>query len=297
MVKAVDVWCIVDSKEQSERRMLEKQKMFGSLESSLNVQKLGLLAPQWTTPEQLVAIMDEAGIELSLIVSLIGAKPRRMHPGDFSRIEDPTKSWKDCLPYLEQYPDRFRALYCINPWLVMDGVKEMEMVVKEHGFVGALSHLAGFAPFNDKIWFPFYAKCVELDIPLISQIGHYGVPWTESYGHPLFIDEVAELFPELRIVAGHTGWPWCDDLIAIALKHPNVYVSMEAYMPKYWEPSMVKYVDTRGRDKCMWGSDFPVTPQKQNLEQVAELGLREETKRKFLRDNANKVFKLNLPTA
>ena len=211
--------------------------------------------------------------------------------GDRMLMDPP---FTDLLPYVEQYPDRFRCYYAINPWLMMDGVREMEMVVKEYGFIGAVTHCGSFAPFNDKIWFPFYAKCVELDIPVISQIGHFGERMPEWYVHPLQVDDVAELFPELRIVAGHTGWPWCDDLIAVALKNSNVYIGMDAHMPKYWEASMVKYIDTRGRDKCMWGTDFSITPHKRNLEQVAQLGLREETMRKFLRENAIRVYKLQI---
>jgi predicted TIM-barrel fold metal-dependent hydrolase len=293
LIKPIDVWVNVMSGEQAEQYV-----NYVEMKSDLSPEKLGSATPPvsefWTTPEQVVGKMDEAGVELGLVASLQIARSRRMRQGDLDRLMG-ERSYKDLLPYLEKYPNRFRGLYPINPWTVMDGVKEMEMSVKEYGFVGAISHTAGFAPFNDKIWFPFYAKCVELDIPLLSQIGHFVHPFDEGSARPLLIDEVAELFPEFRIVAGHTGWPWCEELIAIALKHHNVYVSMEAHMPKYWEPSMVKYIDTRGRDKCMWGTDFPVTPFKQNLEQVEQLGLREETKPKFLRENAIRVFKLDLP--
>jgi hypothetical protein len=204
---------------------------------------------------------------------------------------------EDILPFIEGYPDRFRGLYGINPWLGMDGVREMEKMVKDYGFVGANIHAAGFAPINDKVWYPFYTKCCELDIPVIAQIGHYGEPMRQSYGHPLLIDEIALDFPELRFIGGHTGWPWSDVLMAEALKNENVFVSMEAHLPKYWEPSMVKYIDTRGRDKCMWGTDFPVTSPKRSLAQVADHGFREETLKKFLRNNAIDVFKLDLPKA
>jgi predicted TIM-barrel fold metal-dependent hydrolase len=296
LTKPIDVWGgAITTPDEAEKHL--RAKTFGTnLTSSLNVEKLGVTAPVYFSPDELVSRLDGAGIEVAFIApGGPQGKSRRMRPGDLERLEHGNLSYKILLPFLEKYPDRFRGLYLINPLLVMDGVKEMEMVVKEYGFIAALAHCAGFVPFNDKMYFPFYAKCVELDIPVIAQIGHYGAPMSEGYAHPLLVDDVAELLPELRIVAGHTGWPWCDDLIAVALKYPNVFVSMEAHLPKYWEASMVKYIDTRGRDKCMWGSDFPITDQKQNLEQVEQLGFREETKRKFLRENAIKVFKLDLP--
>lgn len=44
----------------------------------------------------------------------------------------------------------------------------------------------------------------------------------------------------------------------------------------------------------MWGSDWPVTEQKPNLEQVEQLGLKDQVKQMFLRYNAVRVFKLKV---
>ena len=288
MTRAIDVWFNLLPPEVQEKlfsrpdlqlvKKVEKLDRPGGLERS-------------TSPDDLVASMDEAGVDITLLVPMKQGHGRRMRLEPESRLILDV-SYRDLLPYVDAHPTRFRGLYGINPWTVMDGVREMEDVVRGHGFVGAVTHAAGFAPFNDKIWFPFYAKCVELDIPVISQIGHFAEPLPEGHGHPLMVDEVAEIFPELRLVAGHTGWPWCDELIAVALKHPNVYVGMEAHLPKYWEPSMVRFISTRGQDKVMWGTDWPVTDAKRNLEQVQQLGLKDEVKQKLLRDNAVRVFKL-----
>jgi len=82
-------------------------------------------------------------------------------------------------------------------------------------------------------------------------------------------------------------------MIAVCLKDPNVYISTEAHLPKYYEPSLVRYINTRGQDKVMWGTDWPVTEPKRNLEQVEQLGLRDEPKSKFLHENAMRIFKLD----
>jgi len=144
------------------------------------------------------------------------------------------------------------------------------------------------------MWFPFYSKCCELDIPVITQAGHFAEAVYENYCRPEQVDEVAMMFPELKIIAGHTGWPFTDEFIGIALKNQNVYISMEAHMPRYWEKSMVTYLQTRGAYKCMWGSDWPVTKSKDNLAQLNELGLvREKVMPLFLRENAIRIFKLD----
>ena len=286
VTKAIDVWFNAWPKEQVDRMMSQPE-----LENVFKVEKLDFKAP---TPDEAVAILDGADVEIAFLTSLKQGFHRRMRPGGPRDRMVLDVSFRDLLPFLERYPKRFRGLYGINPWLMMDGVRELEMAVKDHGFVGAVSHVAGFAPFNDKIWYPFYTKCCELDIPVITQAGHFGEFMPEGWAHPLLIDDVALDFPELRIVGGHTAWPWCDEMIAVALKDPNVYISVEAHLPRYFEPSLVRYINTRGQDKVMWGSDFPVTDPKGNLEQVEQLGLREEPKRKLLRENAIRVFKLEL---
>ena len=285
-LKAIDVWFNAWPKEQVDRLKSQPE-----LEYVFKVEKLDFPSP---TPEEALAILDECGLAIAFLTSLKQGFHRRMRlsgPRDRMILE---VSFRDLLPFLEKYPRRFRGLYGINPWLVMDGVRELEVAVKEYGFVGAVTHVGGFAPFNDKIWYPFYTKCAELDIPVITQAGHFGEFMPEGWAHPLLLDEVALDFPELRIIGGHTAWPWSDEMIAVALKDPNVYISVEAHLPKYYEPSLVRYINTRGQDKVMWGSDWPVTDPKRNLAQIEELGLRDEPKRKLLRDNAVRVFKLEI---
>ena len=288
--KPIDVWVNAYEPKAAEK-MIEHPEM----EYVMKVEKADPHLFSLTT-EELVAEMDEAGVDVAFISQMQQGHTFRMGSGYSSNRMSLEFSYKHGLIYTEKYPNRFRLLYGINPWKMMEGVKELETAVKEYGFVGAVSHVASFAPFNDKIWYPFYAKCCELDVPIISQIGHMGEVMPQGSGRPLYIDEVALHFPELRIVAGHTGWPWCDELISIALKNPNVYISMEAHLPRYWDASLAKYIDTRGRDKCLWGTDFPITRPQKNLDQVAQLGYREETLKAFLRNNTIRVFKLDIPT-
>lgn len=172
-------------------------------------------------------------------------------------------------------------------------MRELERTVKDYGFIGAHLHAYGFGiPINHRMFYPFYAKCVELDVPVMMQVGHSAESMPSSTSRPILIDDFALDFPELRIVGTHTGWPWVEELIAMAWKHPNVYISTTAHLPRYWDPSLVRFINTRGRDKVIWGTDFPVTFPKENLKQVEELNLKEEAKIKFLRENAIKVFKL-----
>src|SRR5947209_1137952 len=77
-------------------------------------------------------------------------------------------------------------------------------------------------------------------------------------GRPLYVDRVAVDFPELRIVAGHIGWPWTEEMIAIAQKHPNVWIDTSAHVAKHFPPPFVHFLKTFGKDKCIWASDWPI---------------------------------------
>lgn len=193
----------------------------------------------------------------------------------------------------EAAPDRVRGLYGIDPGRRMEGVRELEDAVRRQGFVGAHLHPYGFAlPLNDAAYYPFYAKCVELDVPLVVQVGHSAEAMPSGVGRPLLLDDVALYFPELRIVAAHTGWPWVEELLAVAWKHRNVYVGTSAHAPRYWDPALVRFLRSRGKGKVMFGTDYPVLLHRDAIAQVDALGLEADARAWLLRETARKVFKL-----
>ncbi|HEY5900643.1 MAG TPA: amidohydrolase family protein [Burkholderiales bacterium] len=240
--------------------------------------------------ERMLAMMDEAGIERAL---LIATKTGRLGlPG----------SWH--LPYetvaeaVQRHPDRFSALAGLDPYEGMAGVRALERAVRELGFVGAhmYPHWFELAPDHAR-WYPFYAKCVELDVPVQMQVGQSLIYTPEqrlrSVGRPLTLDAVACDFPELKLVGIHIGIPWTDEMIAMAWKHPNVYIGCDAHSPRYWPPSFLQYINTYGQDKVIFGTDFPVLDFVRTREEIEALGLRDEPKRKLLRDNALRLYKIS----
>lgn len=211
-------------------------------------------------------------------------------------------SYRDQRPYLRvtpeevyavtsQLPGQAYGLFGVNPFDALKGVKELEKAVKDYGFVGIHIHPHGFDLGPDHAYyFPYYAKCVELGIPAVFSMGHTLDFMPIENGRPAKLDRIALYFPELTIVCTHTGWPWVEEAIAIASKHPNVYLGTSAYSPKVWKPEMVKFINSWGQDKVLWGSDFPLLKHPEALAQVEALGLREGPKRKLLWENALKVF-------
>lgn len=99
-------------------------------------------------------------------------------------------------------------------------------------------------------------------------------------------------FPELKLIGIHVGIPWTDEMIAMAWKHANVYIGCDAHRPTYWPEAFVKYINTFGQDKVLFGTDFPVLDFERTRADIEALNLRPEPKRKLLRDNALRVYKL-----
>jgi len=111
-----------------------------------------------------------------------------------------------------------------------------------------------------------------------------------ALGRPILLDDVALELPELRIVAAHTGWPWVEELTALAWKHRNLYIGTSAHHPRYWDRNLVAFANTRGRGKVLFGTDWPVLDYADAIAAVKALGLKPEAEELLLSGAARKVF-------
>jgi predicted TIM-barrel fold metal-dependent hydrolase len=114
-------------------------------------------------------------------------------------------------------------------------------------------------------------------------------------GRPIpYIDQVALDFPELVVVCGHIGYPWTEEMVAVARKHEHVYIDTSAYTAKRYPHELVRYMQSRGgRRKVMFGSNYPMIAPNVALAGLDALGLDEETRELFLEGNARRVFDLD----
>ncbi|NBC22608.1 MAG: amidohydrolase family protein [Gammaproteobacteria bacterium] len=242
------------------------------------------------TLAQMVERMGEAGIGHAFLVAAKSGRPGlpgcyHMPPEIVARA-------------VEQYPEHFSGLIGIDPYTGMEGVRELERAVKELGFIGAhlYPHWFELAPDHAK-YYPFYAKCVELGVPIQMQVGQSMVYSKEfrcrSVGQPITLDPVACDFPELKLIGIHVGIPWTREMIAMAWKHENVYIGSDAHSPKYWPEEFVHYINTFGQDKVIFGTDFPVLDFVRTRREIDDLDFRPGPKRKLLRDNVIRVYGLD----
>jgi len=241
------------------------------------------------TIERYLKMMDAAGIERSLLIAV--------RAGDLRVKGSVHIAYERVAEICKKYPDRFSGLAGVDPTLGMQQLRELEHAVKELGFVGAhyYPHWFDLAPDHAYV-FPIYAKCIELDIPIMMQVGHNLIYQRDrrlpSVGRPITLDRVAILYPELRLLGIHLGVPWTDEMISMAWKHENIYIGGDAYAPKHWPKQIIHYANTYGQDKFLFGTDWPVIDPLRAVREVEEHGYRPGAKQKIMRDNALRVFKL-----
>ena len=195
------------------------------------------------------------------------------------------------------HPDRFFPSYGANPNNGMEEVRTIKRLHREHGIKAVTGFPSGMCPqvpINDKRYYPIYATCVELNIPICLTAGVPGPRIPMEPQKVEHIDEVCWFFPELKFVMRHGGEPWVDLAVKLMLKYPNLYYSTSAFAPKHYPKSIIHYANTRGADKIMYAGYFPMGLSLERIfTDMQNVPFKDRVWPKFLRENAIRVFKLD----
>ncbi len=269
--KIIDVWM------QHPNLDFVNHPMFESLRRWTGTDKISEEIPVEFT----ISVMDQGQVQKGLICSWWGPQGSLITNEEVASL-------------VEQFPDRFIGIASVNLFKPMDAIRELRHYVNERKFKGLriVQWLWNLPP-TDRRYYPLYAECINLDIPVCLQVGHTGPLCPSEPGRPIpYIDEIAIEFPELRIVCGHIGYPWTTEMIAVATKHHNVFIDTSAYIAKRYPPELVEYLSKRGRGKVLFGTNYPMLTAARCLEGFDELNLDDEAIELFLHGNAQQVFKL-----
>jgi predicted TIM-barrel fold metal-dependent hydrolase len=244
------------------------------------------VASAFLPPEDFVAGMDRDGVRAVLVPSMVERVVNRHSP--FSDVEPDAAA---TAAIVEQFPGRVYGLYSIDPGNATKGVRDLERCVRDHHFVGAQIHTHSWdRRLDDRDYYPYYAKCEELGVPVVMQVGHSASRAPSENGRPFSADRPAIYFEGLTFVLSHTGWPWIDEAIAMAWKHPNVYIGTATHQPRYWSGDLKDFAGGRGRNKVLVGTGFPVLRHGQLLEQIDALGFADAARDAIVHGNAARVF-------
>ena len=239
----------------------------------------------YDTAEALIAAMDAAGVQTVLATDLLAWSYRRQ-----TRFAMDTTA--AIAELTRRYPGRIYGLADYDPFNIKASLRKLEVDIKEHGYKGVYLHIYGYdIPLDHRKMYPLYAKCEEMGIPVAMQTGHVLEAMPSEHAKPIMLDRIACDFPDLVQIGTHTGWPWVEELIAVATKWPNVYINISAWLPKYISPSLLSFMKSRtGSEKVLFGSNG--LPWDRYLDQIDELGMRDDAKQAILYDNPRRVYKL-----
>ena len=296
--------------------MSREQDSYAAIDASVNIHlpehsyrllPLGLYkaaGPSWVekiragwSAEFMVEMMNRSNVQLSLVISLWCANG--------VGGEELYVAAEEMLEMFATYPRHFLGLVGISPIRAWNdkyyAPRYIERMVKAHGFKGAHMYPHWFGiRINDRRMYPIYEKCAELDVPISFQTGQ-GTMRSNSrvVARPIWIDDIARDFPTLKIIALHSGYPWEDELVALALSNDNVYICPDVPPPRLWNSTIIEYLRGEGRfegcegsEKVIWATDWPLQDQEASLREVDTLELTPQVRRKLVRDNAIRLFKL-----
>lgn len=218
-------------------------------------------------PTEFVAAMDRGGIDKSVVLGGdqgdAGTKPAWADPavmGAATNFDD-----EDVARFCAEYPERLIGFGSIHPDRYQPE-RKVERAVRELGLKGIkLYPHSGFYP-NDPRLDSVYGKCAELGVPVVIHTGVKAVRWQwMKFNRPIYVDDVATNFPELKVVMCHGGFPWVDEFLTVAYSNPNVWVDISFLdciertfrRPGLAEEVMRSLVGLVGPERLLWGSEGP----------------------------------------
>lgn len=201
-----------------------------------------------------------------------------------------------------RHPERIiQAWAAVDPFKGETALREARHAIQDLAMLGFHFHpVIGHFAVNDRRLYPLFELISELRVPVMIDVGMTGMGAGMPGGmgaklrhaHPSALDELAADFPNLTIVAAHPGWPWVDEMIAVALHKGNIFWELSGWAPKYFPPQLK--VDIRGRlkDKIMFGSDYPSIPYDRLFREWAELGYSDDILERVFHRNSERVLGL-----
>ncbi|OHV28027.1 MULTISPECIES: amidohydrolase family protein [Pseudofrankia] len=226
---------------------------------------------------ELLDDMDANGVERAILIAKVGKTDGR------------------AFQFAEARPDRFAlAIGGFNLLRPMPAVRALESYARDYPVVctnvGPSFWGDGMYPPTDPVYYPIYTKCCELDLPLCVNTGIPGPPLPAEPQNPIHLDRVCYRFPELKLCMIHGADPWWDTAIRLMIKYRNLRLMTSAWSPKRLPASLLHFMSTRGKDRVIFASDYPVLSFKRTLTEAAALDLTDEVRDNWLYANANAFF-------
>lgn len=237
------------------------------------------------TVEGLIEAMDSAGIDLGVLTSGLSDPERAHRAGGYSA--------EDFVAIAEEHPGRFLVAATVDK-ATRPGrncARIRELARHEAVAMVRVTPLVEQYELNHRLYYPVYATCEELGLPVSINIGVPGPQVRSRCQDPVLLEDVLIDFPDLTVVGAHMGHPYEALLIQYMLKWPRLHLMTSAYLATYMDPALVRFMDSsRGRGRVLFASDHPVIPAGKALTAARKLPLSSEGMELFLGDAAHRIL-------
>ncbi len=223
-----------------------------------------------------LAAMDRNGVEVGLVTL--------SHPAAAGAARD--------------HPDRFVLAGQVDVGVggegVVGAVRRIRADRAEHGIRAVSTFPAGTRPelpIDAAAWYPVYATCVELGLPVFVTAGVPGPRVPLGAQHVEGVDRVMYDFPELVMVLRHGAEPWAALAVKLMLKWPGLHYSTSAFAPKHYPREIVDFANTRGAHKVLYAGYHPYALELDRIfAELDDVPFRDHVWAPFLRDNAARIL-------
>jgi uncharacterized protein len=189
----------------------------------------------------------------------------------------------------------------IDPHKGKMGVREAERLIAKYPVKGFKFHptMQGFYP-NDRMAYELYSVIEEAGLIALFHTGQTGVGsgmpggmgMRLKYSNPMYVDDVAVDFPDLKIILAHPSFPWQEEALSVATHKPNVYIDLSGWSPKYFPPILIQYANSLLRKKMLFGSDWPAITPDRWLADFEKAPFKDEVRPLILKQNATRLLNL-----
>ncbi len=239
--------------------------------------------------DQLLDEMDEARVQKAIILGQDTHATPNPNFKNYSIRND------DLAEIARKGKDRLVLFAGVDPNAGLQAERELRRAIKDLGARGLKVHSSANSVYLNDVrkMYALYALCEENGLPILFHTGTTGLGDCDiKYSNPELLDEVAQEFPDLRIVMAHFGWPWMEVAIAIALRNSNVFLDVSGWRPKYLPPLLLTYLNGPLQDRCLFGTDYPLIRHRDWMREfeVLKPKMKPGVAEKLMRLNARKLL-------
>ena len=232
------------------------------------------------TPDNLIPFLKSQGIDYAVCIA-DHSDVTGYIPNDF--LIDFCRGRKELIPFCSVNPHSPDITRNMMPYL-------------KRNHIGGFKFFPTYQYFypNDRKLYPFYDFLQSESKVVMFHTGTSHAKGTKTlYGDPLFIEEVAVDFPQLKVVMAHSGRPfWYEKAFYLSRIHDNLYMDITGIPPQDLLKIFPK-LETN-IDKVLFGTDFPAQPKPLHvvIETIRSLPLAPDSIQKILSRNAMRLLGL-----